>query len=165
MELDSKNMSDLGDKKYRQNVAAIVLSDKYPSVCEFFLGERHDLKGIWQFPQGGIDDGESPQDALLRELGEEIGTSEIEILASMPNWLSYDFPPGVKERMKPYVGQNQKYFLVKLKKDSSVNIDTLKPEFCRYEFVDYEELLNRINHFKKGVYMKALSYFRKEGYI
>ena len=170
---DSKNQNSLQDsikdkldsKDYRKNVAAVVLSQSYPEKCEFFLAERFDLRGVWQFPQGGIDSGESAREALFRELEEEIGTREVEIIAECKEWVSYDFPPGVAENMKPFKGQVQKYFLVRLKRDCNVDINTKEPEFFRYEFVDFENLMKRINHFKRPVYMRVLSYFRKEGYI
>ena len=153
------------EKKYRPNVAAIVLSPKYPNECEFFIAERLDLRNVWQFPQGGIDSGESAREALHRELLEEIGTSDIEIIAEYPEWLSYDFPPNIANRMKPYHGQKQKYFLVRLKTGSVINIDTEVPEFCRYEFVDFETLLTRMVSFKRHVYLSALHYFKKEGHL
>ncbi|MDU9800377.1 RNA pyrophosphohydrolase, partial [Helicobacter pylori] len=73
-------------KKYRPNVAAIIMSPDYPNACEVFIAERIDIEGAWQFPQGGIDEGETPLEALYRELLEEIGTNEIEILAQYPRW-------------------------------------------------------------------------------
>ncbi len=152
-------------KKYRLNVAAIILSSQYPYVCEFFIAERSDLKNIWQFPQGGIDAGESPKDALFRELKEEIGTNDIEVLAEYPTWVTYDFPSIVMDKMRPYAGQQQKYFLVKLKSSSSINIKTAEPEFSRYEFVDLTTLLQKVTKFKKHIYVQVLDYFRKEGYI
>ncbi|MDY0328397.1 MAG: NUDIX domain-containing protein, partial [Arcobacteraceae bacterium] len=57
-------------KNYRPNVAAIVMSAKYPSTCDVFIASRTDVEDAWQFPQGGIDKGEQPKDALLRELRE-----------------------------------------------------------------------------------------------
>ncbi len=71
-------------KRYRPNVAAIILSSNYPHKCEFFLGKRSDIKNSWQFPQGGIDKGETPKEALLRELQEEIGCSSVEVIAEYP---------------------------------------------------------------------------------
>ena len=59
-------------KRYRPNVAAIILSPSYPLECKVFIAQRHDISGAWQFPQGGIDEGESPKEALFRELEEEI---------------------------------------------------------------------------------------------
>lgn len=55
-------------KKYRPNVAAIIVSPDYPNTCEIFIAERIDIEGAWQFPQGGIDEGETPLEALHREL-------------------------------------------------------------------------------------------------
>ena len=85
-------MKKLKEKNYRPNVAAIILSPKYPEVCEVMVALRNDIKNAWQFPQGGIDEDETPREALFRELREEIGTSDIEVIAEYPNWLSYDFP-------------------------------------------------------------------------
>ena len=97
-------------KKYRPNVAAIVLSSDYPKKVEFFIAERSDVADSWQFPQGGIDEGENPKEALLRELKEEIGTDQVEIVAEYPEWVSYDFPKTIARKMYPYDGQRQKYF-------------------------------------------------------
>lgn len=153
------------EKKYRMNVAAIIVSPQYPNICEFFIAERSDLKNAWQFPQGGIDEGESPKDALFRELEEEIGTNDIQIIAEYPAWIAYDFPPLIKDKMRPYAGQQQKYFLVKLKPFANINLETEKPEFLRYEFVDLSTLLQKVTKFKKHIYVQVLDYFRKEGYI
>ena len=68
-------------KTYRPNVAAIILSPKYPLVCELFIASRTDIRNAWQFPQGGIDKSESPKEALFRELKEEIGTNQVDIIA------------------------------------------------------------------------------------
>lgn len=153
------------EKKYRPNVAAVIVSSKYPSVCEFFLGQRSDMKGVWQFPQGGIDEGENPREALFRELREEIGTDEVEILVECPKWIAYDFPNTVSKKMYPFDGQIQKYFLVRLKKEIDINLNTKNPEFSAYRFVDYNTLLSLVNHFKKNVYKEVLEYFQKEGYL
>jgi putative (di)nucleoside polyphosphate hydrolase len=154
-----------GDKKYRPNVAAVVVSSEYPFKCKIFIAQRSDVKNAWQFPQGGIDEGESPNEALLRELKEEIGTKKIEIIAEYPNWLSYDFPNKIAKKMYPYDGQKQKYFLVRLQKNAKLNIKTKHPEFIDYKFVDAQEVLEHITHFKKSVYKKVLEYFKKEGYL
>ena len=153
-------------KKYRPNVAAIILSNVYPDECRFFIAHRCDIKGAWQFPQGGIDEGESPRDALFRELKEEIGTNEVEVLCECPTWVKHDFPKSMGKKM--YVGfdgQIQKYFLVRLKNDSLINFQTPVPEFDQYEFVGYEKLLEYITPFKKEVYKQILNYFKKKGYI
>ena len=158
-------MEDKIKENYRPNVAAIVLSASYPFKCEVLIASRVDVTDAWQFPQGGIDKGETPKEALFRELKEEIGTNEVDIIAQFPDWVSYDFPPAVANKMAPYDGQRQKYFLVKLKKGAKVNIQTEIPEFSEYKFVQTNKLYEYITFFKRTVYKQVLSYFRKEGYI
>ena len=102
-------------KFYRPNVAAIIVSSAYPQVKEIFIAERNDLAGVWQFPQGGIDEGETSEEALFRELKEEIGTNKVEIVSEYPEWISYDFPTHVAAKMAPFAGQKQRYYLVRLK--------------------------------------------------
>ncbi len=153
-------------KNYRPNVAAVVLSSKYPLKCEIFIANRSDIKsGVWQFPQGGIDMGETPRDALFRELEEEIGTRELEIISEYPGWLSYDFPNKVSKKMYPYDGQKQKYFLVKLKSEAKINLQTRDPEFMEYKYVSYDGIFDYITHMKRPIYKKVLEYFKKNGYI
>ncbi len=153
------------EKNYRPNVAAIVLSSSYPLKCEILIASRVDIKDAWQFPQGGIDGKETPKEALFRELKEEIGTDEVEIIAEYPGWVSYDFPPSVAKNMAPFDGQIQKYYLVKLKKGAVVNIETETPEFGEFKFVKRALLNEYITFFKRTVYKKVLKYFKQEGYI
>lgn len=153
-------------KNYRPNVAAVIVSHEYPSKCKIFIALRSDIKDAWQFPQGGIDDGENPREALFRELYEEIGTKSIEVLSEYPDWLTYDFPQKMAEKMYSYDGQKQKYFLVRLKKKAKINFKkTDHPEFSSYKFVELDDVFNFVTHFKKPVYMKVINYFKKEGYL
>jgi putative (di)nucleoside polyphosphate hydrolase len=153
------------EKNYRPNVAAIILSPAYPEKCEIFIASRNDIKDAWQFPQGGIDEGENVKEALRRELVEEINTDDIEIVAEHPEWISYDFPETIAKKMYPYDGQKQKYFLVRLKSLKNLNLNTKEPEFSEYKFVEYKEIYDYITYFKRNVYKQVLGYFRKEGYI
>ena len=150
---------------YRPNVAMIIVSNNYPDKKEIFIAQRNDLTDIWQFPQGGIDSGEEVREALFRELEEEIGTGEAEIVAEYPEWISYDFPDKIAKKMNPYKGQTQRYFLLKLKKSAVINLETEHPEFSDYKFVSVEDVLNLTAHFKKPVYESVINYFKNEGLL
>jgi putative (di)nucleoside polyphosphate hydrolase len=151
--------------KYRPNVAMIIVSENYPKKKEIFIAQRNDLTDIWQFPQGGIDNGEEVKEALFREMEEEIGTDAAEIVAEYPEWISYDFPEKIAKKMKPYKGQTQRYFLMKLGKDAKINLATKHPEFINYKFVDIDKVLDYTAHFKKPVYETVINYFKKEGLL
>ena len=150
---------------YRPNVAMIIVSNNYPEKKEIFIAQRNDLLDIWQFPQGGIDKGEEVEEALFRELEEEIGTNKVKIIAEYPEWISYDFPDKIAKKMKPYKGQTQRYYLLKLKKSAVIKLDTAHPEFIDHKFVSADDLLNHTAHFKKPIYETVLNYFKKEGFL
>ena len=150
---------------YRPNVAMIIVSHNYPQKKEIFLAQRNDLTDVWQFPQGGIDEGEEVKEALFRELEEEIGTKDVSIVCEYPEWISYDFPPKIANKMKPYIGQKQRYFLVKLSADAKINIETEHPEFNDYKFVDVDEVLKQSASFKQDVYETVINYFKKEEFL
>lgn len=150
---------------YRPNVAMIIVSNDYPQKKEIFIAQRNDLLDIWQFPQGGIDNGEEVHKALFREMEEEIGTAAADIIAEYPEWISYDFPERIAKKMKPYKGQTQRYFLLKFKEGAKINLDTKHPEFIDYKFIDIENVLEHTAHFKKPVYETVINYFKKKGLL
>lgn len=150
---------------YRPNVAMIIVSNNYPKKKEIFIAQRNDLDNVWQFPQGGIDEGEEVHEALFREMKEEIGTKKAKIIAEYPHWITYDFPSRIAKSMKPYKGQRQKYFLVKLKKSAKINIETKHPEFSNYKFIKLDKVLSLSSSFKKDVYKKVIKHFKKEGLL
>ena len=80
------------NKQYRPNVAGMIMNDNYPNEKKILLGLRNDMNDVWQFPQGGIDKNESEENAFLREMREEIGTDNVEIIDVCPEWIYYDFP-------------------------------------------------------------------------
>jgi putative (di)nucleoside polyphosphate hydrolase len=129
-----------------------------------FVGKRIDqtMEG-WQMPQGGIDDGESPRDAAFRELKEEIGTNNAEVLREMDEWLTYDLPPhlvGVALRGR-YRGQRQKWMAMRfLGKDGEIDIDTHEPEFAEWKWLALEALPRLIVPFKRDTYNKVIAAFR-----
>ena len=152
-------------ESYRPNVAMIIVSDKYPQYKEVFIAQRNDLLDVWQFPQGGIDEGEEVHEALFREMLEEIGTDKAEIVGEYPEWISYDFPEKIAKQMKPYIGQTQRYFLVKLHNPAEINLNTKHPEFMSHQFVAVDEILDYTAHFKKPVYETVINYFKNEGLL
>lgn len=152
-------------KRYRPNVAAVILSARYPLKCDIFIASRNDIADAWQFPQGGIDSGENPKEALFRELEEEIGTRDVEIIAEYPEWLEYDFPQKIAQKMYPFDGQSQKYFLVRLKPNAKIDLCTKVPEFSEHKFVPLADVFEYITYFKRPVYKQVLDYFKKEGYL
>lgn len=116
----------------------------------------------WQFPQGGISAGESPEQALYRELHEEVGLSPdaVEILGTTKGWLRYRLPRHfIREGQKPLcIGQKQKWFLLRLlAADAAVQLDLNdKPEFDHWQWVSYWYPLNQVISFKREVYRRAM---------
>ena len=127
------------------------------------VAERLDYPGNWQMPQGGIDSGETPEQAAMRELKEEIGTNHAEIMERAKGWLFYDLPEYLKgERLKgKYRGQKQIWFAMLFKgNDSEINLQTKKPEFIDWNWVELENVIDLIVPFKKTVYESVVEQFR-----
>lgn len=129
-----------------------------------FVGRRIDqtVEG-WQMPQGGIDHGESPQEAALRELKEEIGTDSAEPLREMDGWLDYDLPQhllGVALKGR-YRGQRQKWIAMRFTgKDGDIDLNTHEPEFAEWKWLAMEALPRMIVPFKRDTYAKVIDAFR-----
>jgi len=129
-----------------------------------FVGRRIDqtIEG-WQMPQGGIDLGESPQQAAMRELKEEIGTNKAEFLREMDGWLDYDLPAhlvGVALKGR-YRGQRQKWLAMRFTgKDKDIDVNTDEPEFAEWKWLAMEALPRMIVPFKRDTYTKVIEAFR-----
>jgi putative (di)nucleoside polyphosphate hydrolase len=138
-----------------------MLFDKNRHV---FIGERLDNPGAWQMPQGGIDDGEEPEIAVFREMEEEIGTRNARILKVMDEWMYYNFPRKLAQRLWDgrYKGQRQKWIALEfLGTDSEIKLDRHShPEFGRWKWVPLNELLDYVVHFKREVYEHAMNEFK-----
>ena len=116
----------------------------------------------WQMPQGGIDPGETPAAAALRELVEEAGTDKAEIVAESRGWYCYDVPAEIALRMwgGRFRGQAQKWFLMRfLGDDRDINIETDHPEFGCWKWVEPAELPNLIVPFKRAIYAALIEEF------
>ncbi len=129
-----------------------------------FVGDRIDTPGHhWQMPQGGIDAGESPREAALRELREEIGTDQAEIIAEHPDWLKYDLPPDVAARIwgGNYRGQMQKWFALRFAgRDEDIRLDRDHQEFEAWRWEDMERLPDLVVGFKRDIYRAVVAAFR-----
>ena len=134
-----------------------------------WIGKRISRTGdnlidAWQMPQGGIDPGEDPRQAVLRELREEIGTDRAEIIAETGDWLTYELPPhlrGVSWGGK-FRGQKQKWFALRfLGEDCDFDLNTYsEPEFSSWKWAPLEQLPEMIVPFKRDVYSSLVNEFR-----
>ncbi|MCP4849930.1 MAG: NUDIX domain-containing protein [Verrucomicrobiaceae bacterium] len=142
---------------FRCNVALILERED----GNIFIGERIDRHGAWQFPQGGVDDGESLAEALHREVEEEIGIlPQAYQLIERRGGYRYLFPQWHR-RNGHYKGQEQTYFRCRfIGNDSDIDLDTAKPEFSSYQWIAPEDFdLSWLPSFKSEVYMRVLSDF------
>jgi putative (di)nucleoside polyphosphate hydrolase len=147
---------------YRPGVGIMLLSRR----GEVFVAHRIDMPGMpaWQMPQGGIDPGETPSVAALRELREEIGTDKAEILAESRAWLRYDVPPDIADAIWAgrYRGQQQKWFAMRFTGyDGDIDLATVQPEFDAWQWAPPEQLPELIVPFKRQLYIDVLTEFRE----
>jgi len=138
----------------RNGVGIVVLN----SANKVFVGKRIDNpKKFWQMPQGGIDPGEEYFSAALRELKEETGIENVELIKEIDETLTYELPSnllGIIWKGK-YRGQKQRWFIMRFKgNDSEINLKTHKPEFFDWKWVDIDEITKVAVNFKLEVYNK-----------
>lgn len=147
---------------YRKGVGAVLFN----AEGKVFVAQRLDNPGkYWQMPQGGIDKGEKPRQALIREVAEEIGNISYEIIAKGSSWISYDLPDeliGVVWKGR-YRGQKQKWFALKFTgDDGDINLNaTSHPEFSEWKWVDIGNLPSLAIPFKRELYEKIAAEFKR----
>lgn len=140
----------------------IVLTDGAGRV---FAGQRLDfISDAWQMPQGGIDPGETPLVAALRELGEETGlpSDAVEVLAQSAGWVTYELPDALIPKLwgGRFRGQKQRWFVMRFTGDAAlINIQTEVPEFSRWQWMAPDALMASIVPFKRAVYDEVFAEF------
>lgn len=150
----------VSDLPYRPCVGLMLLN----RAGQVFVGKRLDqtVEG-WQMPQGGIDPGEDPPGAALRELREETGTDKADIIGEMKDWITYDLPPhliGVAFHGR-YRGQRQKWFCLRFRgQDADIDLATHEPEFSQWRWVGMDQLPELIVPFKRDTYRAVIAAFR-----
>ena len=146
---------------YRRGVGIMLLN----RAGQVFVAQRIDAPSpAWQMPQGGIDKGEAPRAAAMRELAEEIGTAKAEIIAESRDWIRYDLPAEIVPRVwhGRFRGQEQKWFALRfLGDDSDIDIATDHPEFSAWRWAAFEDLPSLIVPFKRPLYLALIEEFRE----
>jgi putative (di)nucleoside polyphosphate hydrolase len=149
---------DFDPARYRKGVGVMLRNPDR----KIFVAQRIDTPGAWQMPQGGIDAGETPEQAALRELEEEIGTARAVLCAETRGWLRYDLPAELRHKVwgGRYLGQMQKWFLADFTgRDSDIDLATSHPEFDDWKWVRADELATLIVPFKRPLYEAVLKEF------
>ena len=166
-------MLDVSNKIYRQCVGIVLIKNNL-----IFAGKRADIKEndekSWQMPQGGIDDGESPDEAVYRELFEETGIIKykVEKICKYPDKIKYDFSQEVMKKnigtkFEKFRGQEQTWYIFKfIGEDNDIKLDSFKNEieFCNYKWADTEFLIKNVIDFKKDVYTKICNFLLEKNY-
>mgnify|MGYP001161285805 FL=1 len=146
-------------KSYRRCVGLVVIN-KDGLV---FVGKRIDSNlNAWQMPQGGIEKGESPRNAGLREMKEEIGTNNVKLIGEMNDWLNYDIPKKLSSKLwnGKYRGQTQKWLAFRfMGNDDEINIGTEDPEFKEWKWEEHKKLVDLAVPFKRDIYKKIINEF------
>lgn len=146
--------------EYRQCVGVALFNQQ----GKVFVGERIDTPGAWQMPQGGVDDGETPEQTAIRELKEEIGTDKATLIKVAPRKVTYDLPNDLIAKLwnGKYRGQEQTWLAYKFNgSDSDINLNAHTPaEFKRYQWVELEHTHELIVPFKKDIYKQVVNFFK-----
>ncbi len=154
-------MAIIDRRGFRSNVGIIIINGEQQVFWAKRCGQE-----AWQFPQGGMNPGETPEQTLFRELNEEVGLepADVQVMAVSERWLYYRLPQElIRYHSRPLcIGQKQKWFLLKLVSDESricLTSSDCRPEFDGWRWVSYWYPIKHVIAFKKNVYVKALKEF------
>lgn len=149
------------DYLYRSGVGIVIINKKK----KIFVGKRIDNHSdSWQMPQGGIDAGESEDEAMVRELKEETGicAKDIKIISRSEQHHYYNLPYKLQKKFwgGKYLGQKQRWYLIEyIGEDSAINVKTEDPEFSEWKWIEKEDIVNEIVSFKRELYENIISEF------
>ena len=154
-------MDNSFQRKYRKCVGIMIINDDK----KILVGRRLDHpSGFWQMPQGGIDDKEDPEEAVWREMMEEIGTNKAELIKVSNQWIKYDIPSETLKTLPwghKYVGQMQKWFAFRFTgNNNDINVQTVNPEFSEWKWTNISSIIDNIVPFKRNVYGAILEEFK-----
>jgi putative (di)nucleoside polyphosphate hydrolase len=148
---------------YRPNVGVVLFN----AQGKVWIGRRAktDSPHNWQFPQGGVDDGEDLYDAARRELHEETGVRSTTLLDQTQNWMTYDFPKGWSgtKALKGWRGQKQIWFALRFEgEDSEVDLNLHSPaEFDAWRWAEIDQVVDLVVPFKRAAYERVIAAFRR----
>ncbi len=148
----------LSPSDYRAGVGIVLVNSR----GQVFSGRRRDNRDHpWQMPQGGLQEGETPRQAALREVREELGTDAVAVIEFRPDWLCYDYPaPEASKRAKLYRGQRQLWYLLRFQgKDADIDIGGANGEFSEWRWCSPAEIIDEAVSFKQPAYRQVMRYF------
>ena len=166
----------MNTKKFRPNVAAVIFDSKNKKILMFrriakknsdskLISDGGQLRWNWQFPQGGVNSGETEKETLFRELEEEIGTSDVSIIKMSKKRTRYHYPPKMlkdlhtKSEWKPYLGQQQRWFLLNLNCETKqISFKHHPIEFEAFQWFSPRVGLQKVVPWKRKAYRKGLRY-------
>jgi len=148
-------------KSYRKCVGIMILNN----FNEILVGKRLDHpSGFWQMPQGGINENENPEEAVWREMMEEIGTNQAKLIKVSNQWINYDIPSETLKTLPwghKYKGQTQKWFAFQFTgEEKDINVKTNDPEFSEWKWTKINSIVEEIVPFKRNVYSIILEEFK-----
>ncbi len=153
----SNQYTQMFDPDYRPNVGIMLVNKQH----HILAGETIHYPGEWMMPQGGIDQGETAQQAMQRELIEETGIRfrEVRLIKENPNWISYRFRKPLTKDGQLYIGQIQKWFLLEYNGLAPDAENTIDREFRHFDWVEWHWLIEHTTDFKKEVYKTVFETF------